>query len=178
MKAYSYQGPYVKSSTVRAIIKDENGNEHGSLERHFKSIFHKIFDMWIGENKLLSNFRAFNQNGTQVIAAKKNHYKLKRSDFNIEYLEGELKGEKFVARQKGMDIINPEYIITGNNIEILSKKGILDWVKFYENGKEVARWKTSIKDKFKVNIEIEEIATIQDPLFYSVLGQMLYFVGD
>ncbi|MFD1926499.1 hypothetical protein ACFSFY_00230 [Sporosarcina siberiensis] len=177
MNTYSYQGPYVKSSTVRATIKDVNGKEHGSIERYFKSIFHRIFDMWIGENKLISTFRAFNEKGIQLIAAKKNHYKLKKSDFDIQFLNDDSK-EKFIARQKGMDILTPEYVITGNNLEIISKKGILDWVKFYEGGKEIARWKFSIKEKFKVNVEIEDIATIKDPLFYSVLGQILYFVGD
>lgn len=177
MNTYGYQGPYVKSSTVRATIKDVNGKKYGFIERYYKSIFHRIFDMWIGENKLISTFRAFNEKGIQIIAAKKNHYKLKKSDFNIEFLNNDFK-EKFIARQKGMDIIAPEYVIMGNDLEIISKKSILDWVKFYEDGKEIARWKISYKDKFKVNVEIENIATIQDPLFYSVLGQILYFVGD
>ena len=59
-----------------------------------------------------------------------------------------------------------------------SKKSLLDWVRFYEDGKEVARWRSVIKEKFKTYIEIEETASIQNPLFYAILGQMLYVVGD
>lgn len=33
------------------------------------------------------------------------------------------------------------------------------------------------KEKFKTYIEIEINASVQDPLFYSVLGQLLYFIG-
>ena len=178
MKSYTYQGLYIKSSTVRINITDSEGVAYGSVERYFKNIFHKIFDMWIGENKLISNHRAFNKDGEKIIEAHKNNYKVKRSDYQIAFLSGKHEGVNLVARQKGIDIISPVYEINGGNINITTKKEILDWVKFYENGKEIGRWKLSIKEKYKAYISIEEDATIQDPLFYAIAGQMLYFVGD
>lgn len=178
MRSYTYQGPYVKSSTVRTSITDSEGVAYGSIERYFKTIFHKIFDMWIGENKLLSSHRAFDKDGKKIIEAHKNLYKMKRSDYQIAFLSGKHEGLKLVAKQKGFDIISPVYEINGDDINIITKKEILDWVKFYENGKEIGRWKLSIKEKFKVQISIEEEASIQDPLFYAIAGQMLYFIGD
>jgi len=54
---------------------------------------------------------------------------------------------------------------------------MFDWVRFYQGDQEVARWDFKVKDKHKSHIEIEKDATVQDPLFYAVLGQILYFIG-
>ncbi|QMT16703.1 hypothetical protein H1Q58_12080 [Planococcus maritimus] len=173
MRSYTYQGPYMKSSTARINISDLENVNFGYIERHFKTIFHRLFDMWVGENKFLSNHRAFNENGEKIIEAHKKNYITKRSEYQFSFLGGQYNEVKLIARQKGIDIISPIYEINGNDIHITTKKEILDCVKFYENDKEIASWKISLKEKFKVHILIEYEATIQDPLFYAISGQML-----
>ncbi|MFD1030602.1 tubby C-terminal domain-like protein [Metaplanococcus flavidus] len=178
MRSYTYQAPYVKSSTARINISDSEGINSGYTERYFKTIFHRLFDMWVGENKFLSDHRAFNENGEKIIEAHKKNYTMKRSEYQYSFLGGQYKGLDLVARQKGIDIISPIYEINGGDINITTKKEILDWTKFYENGKEIGRWKISLQKNLKAHILIEEEATIQDPLFYAIAGQMLYFIGD
>lgn len=178
MKTYSYQAPLSKSSTKQLIVMDSDELKVGYIERYFNSIFHRFFDMWVGENKFLSKHRAFDENGNILIEAIKRNYLMKRSDFTIRFISGKSKAQELLVQQIGMEIINPVYEISGENVKISVEKGILNWVKFYENNHEIARWKISLKDKMNAQIEIEEKATIQDPLFYAIVGQLLYFVGD
>lgn len=178
MKLYTYQAPYVKNATIKSIIYNSNGEEVGSIQRYYKSFLHSVLDMFGGRFALLVSFKAYDSAGLKVINAIKKNHKIARPDYYIEFLEGEFKGNSFHARQENFDVINPEFLIKGNSIEMYSKKSLLDCVRFYEDGKEVARWRSVIKEKFKTYIEIEEVASIQDPLFYAILGQMLYVVGD
>lgn len=178
VKSYTYQAPIVKSSTAQIPIVDSENFKIGYVERYYKTVFHRIFDMWVGENKFFTNLRAFNSAGEKVAEAFKKNYTTKRSEYQFSFLQGSCKGMDLIAIQNGIDIINPVYKVTGSNITMTAKKENLEWVKFYENNQEVGRWKVSLKDKFRAYIAIEKEATIQDPLFYALAGQILYFVGD
>ncbi|MFF5994954.1 hypothetical protein AAGS61_09380 [Lysinibacillus sp. KU-BSD001] len=173
MNCYTYQSPYVKSATVQLEIFDASNGKIGTIQRHYKTIFHSLFDMFCGRHSLLVSFKAFDARDIQVIKTYKKNYWIAKPDYYIEFLEGELKGSMFHACQKNFDVLNAEFKIISSNIEIHTKKSIMDGVKFYENGYEIGRWHSVIKEKFKTYIEVEEIASIQDPLFYAVLGQML-----
>lgn len=61
----------MKSSTARINIFDLENVSLRYVERHFKTIFHRVIDMWVGENKFLSNHRAFNENDEKIIEAHK-----------------------------------------------------------------------------------------------------------
>lgn len=178
LKSYTYQAPVVKSSTAQIPIVDSENFKIGYVERYYKTVFHRIFDMWVGENKFFTNFRAFNSAGEKVVEAVKKNYTTKRSEYQFSVLHSPNKYLTLIAIQVGIDIINPVYKVSGSNITLAFKKEKLEWVKFYENNQEVGRWKISLKEKFRAHLVIEEAVTIQDPLFYAIAGQMLYFVGD
>jgi len=183
VKSFTYQAPYVKSATSVSQITDAEGVIVGSAQRYYPTVFHQVIDALIGDSRLIVRFRAFNASGTKVIEAVKKVHMIAKSDYYIKFLDGDLKGVKFHVRQKNLNTINPEYLIKGNDIEgneicLISKTSMFDWVRFYENELETARWKCVMKEKFKTYLEIEETATLQDPLFYATLGQILYFVGD
>ena len=178
MNSYFYQAPQAKGSTKLCEIKSTDGNSVGSVQRYYKSTLHSAIDFLVGKNQLIVRVKAEGSHGSMVIDAFCKNYYFKRSDYYIRFLSRDWEGITFHARQINNITINPEFLIKSNDIEIISKTAMFDWVRFYQEGKEVARWRTRIKEKFKTYIEIEENASIQDPLFYAVLGQMLYFIGQ
>ena len=178
MSSYFYQAPLGKGSTKMCEIKSMDGKVVGSIQRYFKSTLHSVVDFLVGENNLIVRVKAMNAEGNMVINAFRKNYYFGKPDYYIHFVSEEWEGIKFHARQLNNILINPEFLIKSDNVEITSKTAMLDWVRFYQEGKEVARWRTITKEKFKTYIEIEENASIQDPLFYAVLGQMLYFIGQ
>jgi hypothetical protein len=58
------------------------------------------------------------------------------------------------------------------------KKEVMDWVRFYHQGKEVARWRMKISEWFKSYLELEDDCPIQDPEFFICLFQTIFYVGD
>lgn len=178
MKTYNYKAPFVKASTIQIDICDSESYSIGNIKRYYKTVFHWFFDMWVGEYKFFSNFRAVDSNGEKVIEAFKKNYIMKPSEYQFSFLHGPYKGLILTAIQDGITIIHPVYKVAGNNINMTFKKENLERVKIYENNQEVGRWHISFTENFKAHIVIEEEATIRDPLFYAIAGQILYFVGD
>lgn len=177
MKTYFYQAPFTKSSTKSCEIKDADGVSVGSVQRYFNSSFHRLIDKTIGQNNLIVRVKAMNRDGTQVIDAYTKAAMIKKPDYFIQFLHGKWKGETFQAKQINHMKIDAEFLIKSDELEIISKQTMLDWVRFYENGIEIARWRSRAKEKYKTYIEIEENASVQDPLFYAVVGQLMYFIG-
>ena len=178
MKSYTYQLPLSKTSTAIIYIHNNKGEVVGSFKRYYKSILHQIFDLWIGENRLICNVSGFNQKDILVLKAYKKNNAFKRSVHFIEYKNGESEGSVYKAHHTGFDIIKPEYIIEGNNIQLNTKFNTSNLVEFYEEGTRVARWRCAAKEKYKTYIEIEENAKIQDPIFYGVYCYMFFFLGE
>lgn len=179
MKLYTYQAPLVKSATMKTVIFNSSEGAVGSIQRYYKTIFHSAFDFFAGSFCFFVSFKAFNVNDEIVIDATRKNHLIGRPDYYINFLQGELRGITLHARQKNdFDVFNQEFVIKGDHIEIHTNKGLLEAVQFYENGKVIARWQCKIKEKFKTYLEVEEDASIRDPLFYSLLGQMLYIVGS
>ena len=177
MKAYTYQAPLVKSSTKSCEIIDADGRQIGSVQRYFKSGFHRLIDSVFGGNNLIVRVKATNPDGTPVIDAFTKATMIKKPEYHIEFLHGDWKGVTFHARQINYLKLDAEFLILSEKLEVVAKHTMFDWVRFYEDGVEVARWRSQAKEKYKTDIEIEEIATIQEPLFYAVAGQLLYFIG-
>lgn len=178
MNLYFYQAPQAKGSTKLCEIKSSNGNMIGSIQRYYRSTLHSAIDLLLGKSQLIVRVKAEDSHGNMVIDAFCKNYSFKKSEYYLHFLGRGSEGISFHARQINNITINPEFLIKSNDIEIISKTAMFDWVRFYQEGKEIARWRTRIKEKFKTYIEIEENASIQEPLFYAVLGQMLYFIGQ
>lgn len=177
MNSFYYQAPLVKSSTKSCEVMNIDGVSVGSVQRYFNSILHSIIDSIIGSNNLIVRMKAMNPEGSTVIDAYTKITMIKRPDYYIHFKNSEWEGVTFQARQLNNIKFNAEFIIKSDSLEIISKQDTFDWVRFYEEGKEVARWHSRAKEKFKTHIEIENGASVQNPLFYAVLGQLLYFIG-
>src|SRR5690625_3039482 len=174
MKTYTYQAPLGKGSTKICEIKNSNGEIIGSIQRYFNNRFHRTIDSLWGQNNYFVRIKARDPEGNEVIDAVRKNYWLGKPDNYIHFTGGSLEGKTFHARQTNNIIINPEYFIKHNNIEITSKTSSFDWVRFYQDGQEIARWQTRAKERYKTYVKINNQASVQDPLFYAILGQMLY----
>lgn len=180
MKTYTYQSPLVKGGVMPLNIFSDNEEKVGTIQRYYKSIFHSAFDYLIGRANTIVRFKAHNANGDENIDGYKKFQFIRKPEYYIDILSGDYKGYTFHAKQTNFDIINAEFTITNNkdDLQLHTQKGVLDWVRFTENKVEVARWRSMATKKYKTYLEIENNATIHNPEFYALLGQMLYFVGD
>lgn len=177
MHSYYYQAPPTKSSTEICEVKSLDGKLIGSIQRYFHSSLHRVIDTTIGQNNLNVRVKAMNPDGRIVIDAFCKLKLFEKPDYYITVFNANSGNKTFHARQLDHIKINPQFTIKHEDIEITSKTAWFEPVRFYERGQEIARWHSKAKEKFKTYIEIEDSASIQDPLFYAVLGHMLYFIG-
>lgn len=106
MKTYNYKAPFVKASTIQIDICDSESYSIGNIKRYYKTVFHWFFDMWVGEYKFFSNFRAVDSNGEKVIEAFKKNYIMKPSEYQFSFLHGPYKGLILTAIQDGFSKIH------------------------------------------------------------------------
>ncbi|ALX47496.1 hypothetical protein [Lentibacillus amyloliquefaciens] len=177
MNTYFYQAPLTKNSTKSCEVYGAGGELMGSVQRYYNSTLHRIIDSLIGKNNLIVRVKAMNPTGETEIDGYVKIAMIKKPDYYIHFLSKDKKKLTFHAKQINHTNINSEFLIESDNIKIISQTDMFDWVRFYEEEQEIARWQSKIKEKFKTHIEVSEDAHIQDPLFYAVLGQMLYFIG-
>src|SRR5690625_637606 len=178
MRSYIYQAPFGKGSTQICEIKNSNEEIVGSIQRYYNSKLYSLLDFLIGKSNLFVRVKAKDANGNMIINAIRKNYQWAKPDFYVNFIGGDWEGVTFHARQLNNILINPEFTIKNDDIQITSKTAMLDWVRFYEGGQEIARWRSFAKKKYKTYIEIEKGASVQEPLFYVVLGHMLYFIGQ
>lgn len=178
METYTYQASIAKGSTKMFEIKNIDGKVVGSFQRYYQSTLHSVMDNLIGNDNLIVRMKAMDGEGNLKIDAFRKNYPIKKPDYYIHIVDDSGMEKNFHARQLNNILINPEFLIKSNDVEIISKTAFLDWVRFYEKGMEVARWRVRPKEKLKAYIEIEEHASIKEPLFYAVLRQMLYYIGQ
>ena len=179
MQKYTYQAPFVKNATKKSIIYNSMQEAVGAIQRYYPTFIHYAFDWFAGRFCFFVSFRAFNLNEEIVINASMKNHLLGVPDYYIEFLQGEGSGVTLHAKQENeFDVFTPEFLIKGAAIEIYTKKSLIDVVQFYENGQVIARWHCYVKEKFKASVEIKAEASIQDPLFYALIGQMFYMVGS
>lgn len=174
MHTYTYQLPLVKSSTKSIQILDATNEPVYTMKRTYKSIFHKLFDAWIGQFQFLCEYEGRNQQGKVVIQSKTKHILTKPSQSIIV-----MESNEFCAHTEGGDAFTPTYTIEGPDVHMKVKIDFNNFVQFYENGHVIAKLQLHLFSKSKKSeLEIEESATIHNPLFYTIFAQMFYFVGD
>src|SRR5690625_2209955 len=174
MHTYYYQPPHTKGSSKQKTVYDENDSPIGTIERHFKTIFHKIIDTWLGRNNFIVNIQAKDAAGDPHIKAHTERAMIKRPYYYLQMKNGEL----YKAIQTNQTSFYPEFKITSpSKFTIKTKTKGLNSVNFYQNNQIIAEIDYAKGVKPKIDIRITKSASIQDPLFYAVYYQMLYFIG-
>ncbi|WP_163099957.1 hypothetical protein [Peribacillus alkalitolerans] len=174
MQKYTYAPPMLKPSIKMIDVIDDQGNVVCNFKRTYKNFMTKIgnyiFDIdWSTQIDVYTNDRDivyqckklspwFGKPSYIVINCKTNE------DYKVSY--------------KSWQKVAPEFRITNNSSEFIVKKELMDWARFYHQGKEVARWKMKSTELFKTYLEIERECPIQEPEFFVCLFQCIFFVGD
>lgn len=157
LRSYVYQAPLVKSSTKKCAVMsaDEKSEVIGSVQRYFSSPLQRIVDLFIGRNNLIVKVKAMNSKNKTVIDAYTEMAMIKRPNYYISFVAGTWKGVQFKAIQTNNIVIDPEFSIKGYGIEITTKKDIFDWVRFYENDQEVAKWPQELRKNLKLILKLK-----------------------
>jgi len=134
----------------------------------YKTILHKFFDVWIGENRLLCNYEGYDVTGKKIIESYKKHSFVESYDVK----------EHFTAEIDGIDAFTPTYKIESPNTKLITKIDFSRLVHFYEKGNVVAILQLHFSNTQKSHLEIKNKASIQNPLFYLIYSQMFYFIGE
>ena len=100
MHTYTYQLPLTKGSTKSIQILDATNEPVYLMKRTYKSIFHELFDAWIGQFQFLCEYEGRNQQGKVVVQSKKKHILTKPSQ-SIVMLESNV----FCAHTEGGDAL-------------------------------------------------------------------------
>ncbi|MEK5186211.1 hypothetical protein MKY51_14110 [Solibacillus sp. FSL R5-0691] len=173
MNTYTYKLPLTKSSTITIQILNDKNDPIYTMKRTYKTILHQLFDSWIGEYKLICEYEGRNQNGDLIVKSGIKHALIKRSESILV-----MGSDVFRAQIEHGDMITPTYNIAGSGVQLKVKIDFNQYVQFYENGIVIAKIQLNFLNKQKSELVIEELATIQCPLFYAIYAQMFYFVGE
>lgn len=174
MHTYYYQPPHTKGSSKQMTVYKENSSPIGTIERHFKTIVHKILDTLLGQNNLIVNIQAKDAAGDSHIKANTERAMIKRPHCYLQTKNG----KSYKAIQTNQTSFYPEFTITGpNKLTLNTKPKGLHSVNFYHNNQVIAEIDYAKGAKPQIAIRIAKNASMQDPLFYAVYYQMLYFIG-
>jgi hypothetical protein len=174
MQKLTYFPPKIKDSTKLIDVIDEQGNVKCKFKRTFKNFITRIvtylcsFDWYV-------QFDVYSNKNDLVYQCKKISKWMGRPEYRVINCKT---NEVFNVSYKSWQVIVPEFLITNNSVEYLVKKDMMDWAKFYYQGREVARWKMKTTEWFKTYLEIEEECPIQEPEFFIGLFQAIFYVGD
>lgn len=160
MHTYTYQLPLVKGSKKAIHILNASNEQVYTMNRTYKSIFHELFDLWIGNLQFLCEYEGRNQEGMVVVQSKKKHFLTKRSH-SILIMESDL----FRAQIEDGDAITPTYKIEGTNIQMKVTIDFNRFVQFYENGSVIAKIQLNFSKDKESELVIDKLATIHNPLF-------------
>jgi len=174
MLRYTYSPPKIKNSTKLVDVFDQYGNGVSRFKRNYKNTLTRIIS-YIWNIDWHVQIDVYSCDGDLVYQCKKTtkwwgsgYYQV----FNCKT------NEKFQIIYKTWQKIAPELHITSESNEFTMKKEVMDWVRVYHQGKEVARWKMKPTEMFKTYLEMEEDCPIQDHEFFVCLFQNIFFVGD
>ena len=173
MHTYTYQLPAVKGSKEHIHIFSEENQVIYTTYRKYKSILQEFIDAWIDEFRLYCEFEGIDSSGNVVATSHKKHYFSKRSKSVLT-----INKETYYAETVGIDAITPTYKIIGLDLQMKTTINEKRLVRFYENEEVVANIQLSFSNRRRCILEIEEVATIQHPLFYVISAQMFYFIGE
>jgi hypothetical protein len=174
MQKYTYLPPKIKHSTKLVDVLDQRGNVVCSFKRNYKSTLTRIVS-YIWDIDWHVQIDVYCNDSDIVYQCKKTTKWRGHPYYQVFNCKTD---EVFQITYKTWQKIAPEFLITSQSNEFTLKKEVMDWVRFYHQGKEVARWKMKTTELFKTYLEIEEDCPIQGPEFFVCLFQNIFFVGD
>ncbi|SFA71014.1 MULTISPECIES: hypothetical protein [unclassified Bacillus (in: firmicutes)] len=174
MKKYTYLPPRFKPSSKIVDVIDAQGNVVCKFKRTYKNFLTRLVYYvtnidWYVQIDVISNDRDI------VYQCQKTTKLVGRPEYQVINC---MTNEMFQVCQKSWQNIVPEFHIKYNSIDLVMKNELLDWVRIFHNGEEVARWKMKTSEWFKTHLEIEEDCPIQEPEFFVCLLQNIFCVGD
>lgn len=173
LHTYTYQLPLTKASTKAIHIFNAKHEPVYTMKRTYKTIFHQLFDAWIGKFQLICAYEGRDQNGEVIVKSGIKHALIKRSETILT-----MSSDIFHAKIELGDMITPTYNIESKNIKMKVKIDDNRFVQFYEKGTVIANIQLNFLNNKESELVIHERATIQCPLFYAIYTQMFYFIGE
>lgn len=174
MQKYTYSPPKIKDSVKLINVIDEQQNVRFKFKRTYKNLLVRLINYWWSFD-WFTQVDVYSNDGELVYQCKKTTKWVGHPYFQVLNLTT---NEVFQITYKNWLKIAPEYLITSQSNEFTMKKEVMDWVRLYYQGKEVARWKMKTTEWFKTYLEIEEDSPIQDPEFFICLFQCIFYIGD
>jgi hypothetical protein len=174
MQKFTYSQPKIKDSTKLIDVIDEQGNVKCKFKRTYKNFIVRMVNYWRSFD-WFAQIDVFSYDEELVYQCKKTTKWLGRPYYQVINCKT---NEVFQITYKSWLKIAPEFLITNQSDEFTMKKEVMDWVRFYHQGKEVARWRMKISEWFKSYLELEDDCPIQEPEFFICLFQTIFYVGD
>jgi len=174
MQKYNYSPPIIKHSTKLIDVMDEQGNVKCRFKRTYKNLFVRLINYWQAFD-WYTQINVYSNEGELIYYCKINSKWVGHPSYDVFNCKT---NEVYKVTYKTRLNIAPEFLITSESNEFTMKSEIMDWVRFFHQGKEVARWKMKTTELFKTYLEIEEDSPIQDPAFFICLFQCIFYVGD
>lgn len=174
MQNYIYSPPKIKHSTKLIDVLDEQGNVTCKFKRTYKNFFVKLLTYWQNLD-FHTRIDVYSNDGELVYYCKKSSKLTGHPSYEVINCKT---NEVYEVTYTTFQNIAPEFLITNDSHEFTMKSGILDSVRIFHQGKEVARWKMKTTELFKTYLEIEEDSPIQDPAFFVCLFQCIFYVGE
>lgn len=174
LKSYSYNPPKLKPSSKPVEVTNEEGEVVCTLKRSYPNLAAKVC-VFIFDIDWSAQVEVFSREGQPVFQCKKRSLWFGRPEYIIQRCNTE---EVFHVTYLTWQKVAPEFKITYQDQEYVLKKEMLDWARFLQAGKELARWRMKSKDGFKTRLEIEADCPIQEPEFFVALFHCLFYIGD
>jgi hypothetical protein len=173
LKKYIYAAPKIKSSSKLVDVRNDREEIVAKFKRVYRNPLIKFLDSFFLDGDFFVQFDTYSPNGKIKYRGGKKVKKIK-TEFYIEDCE---KNNIYNVTYKSLQTIAPELLIKSDTEEYVVKKIPTEWARFYDQGKEVARWRMKTTELFKTYLEIEEDSPIQDPAFFICLFQCIFYVG-
>lgn len=174
MQSFTYNPPKIKNSTKLVSVTDSNGKTVCTFKRTYKNMLVRLADFFFSHNFFVQ-FDVFGENGKLKFQGNKKP-RWGKTQYKIINIDNQ---EEYWVSYISWQTMSPEFLIKcTSGLEFTVKKDLMDWAKFYYEGKEVARWKMKATEFFKTYLEIEEHSPIKEPEFFICLFQCIFYVGD
>lgn len=172
MKTYQYNVSAELDNESKLPIYDDN-QIIGNVQRVYSNRLKKLLDRYF-------DFRYFLV--YEVTIAHKSFTVKKIFRRGKLWFEGKYEGEKkkTIITYDNWRVGVPELIILHEDCKIKVEKEIELPSRFYEGEKEIATWHAVYNEEeqsFRVELNIMDDATIQDPSFYIAISQATLFIG-
>lgn len=169
MKTYTYLAPKIKLSTKLVEVLDEYGKSVCKFKRSYKNSVIRIANFLLGNDffvqyHIFSNNEEWSYSGRKIPKWSRAHYLIKNHKTSQEF---------YISYSNGP--IAPDLLVQSDEMQFTVKQIHSEWIKFYYQGIEIARWKMA--EFFKVYLEIETNSPIQEPEFFICICQCIFYIG-